>query len=648
MILVYRYAAAGPHVNRDLVESQMYAAHKHRNALVEDECARRAEVRELELSMGNMPEVKRALALAKEQTELAIAAITRHRSKTRKRDEPNDLKEAIKAARATEQEAYIAFNTMRATLRSLCKPCHTAKLADPCVHATPLAIKYRNAVDEINERTLERTRVARGKSGCHWGTYSIVERAAKQSFGALKLYDKTGAPLDPSFERWSGEGEVGVQIQNRRLDVVKATSGTDRQIRLTLPDERAWQRLPGIRTHRDCEQMARLGEISLRISSTEDDKPIWTTCRLDMHRPLPVGASINAATIHRRMVGPHARWHLTLTVDAPTIQRNRPEGVAPKVVAVDVGWRICGDELRVAGWQDSDGQRGELRLSAADIAMLHKPEAMRGERDKRFDKIIATLGAWRKDNQDMLPDWLREATATMHAWKSEARMVKLWSRWYHERFDGDETAYDALSSWQARARHEWAVESITRNQARRRRKEKYRIFAAQLARTYETIVVEKFDKNKVAAKPPVEAETAENKTARSNRVIVATSELIDCIETAARGRQAVVAAMPCANTTRECPVCGRIDDRGAADSIRLTCECGAEWDQDVDGATTILLERWRKRPGDAKIAGAARKDKSDSTFEEVQETKHQRMKRQRANKVARMQAAREACANGAE
>jgi len=151
-----------------------------------------------------------------------------------------------------------------------------------------------------------------------------------------------------------------------------------------------------------------------------------------------------------------------------------------------------------------------------------------------------------------------------------------------------------------------------------------------LARTYGTVVLEKFDKRDVARRPKTEDE-GEARPARSNRQLAAVSELCGCIEEAGTSRGRTVVQVPCANSTRECPECGRVEDRRAAENVNISCSCGHVWDQD-DGAADTLLGRWRERPSDAKTAGSARKAKND---EQNGEKRWQKAKRKGREKAAR-------------
>jgi hypothetical protein len=628
MKLVYKYALASPHENFDLIDLQMRAAHRYRNTLVEIERGRRAAVRLVEAEAGDMPAAQRALTMAIGARELADGAIKRHRARSRKRDEPQEMRDTLRAARVAERDAAKAFRELRLKIKD-----------------SPAMIAARDA---IGERAKELQRSARANCGVYWGSYLLVEGAVSDSFSDTSLYNKDGHANDPAWARWTGEGSVGVQIQTatadkatKSLTVERAASGNDSRLRIVLPDERAWDRSG--RTHRECENMARQAQLSIRIGSNGRD-PVWGSWRMDMHRPLPVGSTIQLATVHRKRVGPYDRWHVTFTLDVPASTRASTAGTG--TIAVDVGWRVMGDELRVAGWQDDTGDRGELRLSAKDLAVLRAPEAMRSARDLRFDAARLALSVWLRDHREILPDWLRVISANVHAWKAEARMVALRNRWMDARFADDEAAYDALTNWAFRARHDWAVESCARGQALRRRREKYRVWAAQLATKYDTIVIENFDKRRVAATS--RDATTENETARANRVLASTSELVSCMETAARSRRAALFAVPCADTTRTCPTCGLVESRDAAAAVRLECECGARWDQDVDGAPLVLLARWRERPGDAKIVVSAREQEKTNENGEKKEGRWAKVARLRAEKVARMATAREADADGAE
>lgn len=620
--LVYRYGLHAPHEGVDVLKDQLHRAHKYRNVLVEIERARRLAVHMVEQEVGDLVQARRALASAIAAEESIVDAVRKHRAKSRKRDEPTEMRAALLSARAARKEASATARQMRQAVKE-----------------SPTAQAAR---DEIGERAKELAKAAYAESGVYWGQRALVDEAASDSFSDTPMYDNSELNL-PRFERATGDGAFGLQIMGG-LDAEKLHGCQDTRLRLRAPDPRAWN---GSRSDR--RRYGSTAELSLRVGSV-GRTPIWARWVCDMERPLPQGARVLYVTVHRVMRGPHSEWSLCLTLDVPAGAYARGGGKTPTVggaVAVDVGWRKMGDELRVCGWQAESGARGELRLTAAQLLQLHLPEEIRSERDTLFeiarDRLARVCSALAKR-----PAWIETA---LGQWKSQARLAALCQRW-PEGSQGAvlDAAYRDLCVWYYRDRHLWEVETSRRAQALKMRREIYRIFAADLARRYETIVVEKFDKRRIAERPKTGSseDRTQNEIARSNRVTACTHSLIDSIGHAARARCRSAVAMPAVDTTRTCPTCGLVEDRRAAIFVRLACECGAVWDQDVDGASAVLLARWRERPGDAKIVAGARKVENRRENAEVKETRWQKARRKGAEKAARMAAARESAGNAAE
>lgn len=629
--LVYRYGLHAPHEGVDVLKDQLHRAHRYRNMLVEIERARRLAVHMVEQEAGDLVAARQTLAKATATEEAIADAVRKHRAKSRKRDEPAELRASLLVARAARKEASALARQVRQAVKT-----------SPAAQA---------ARDAIGERAKGLAKAAYAESGVYWGQRALVDEAASNSFSDTPMYNSAHELTLPRFEGSSGNGAFGLQIMGG-LDAEKLHGCQDTRLRLRAPDPCAWS---GARSDR--RRYGSSAELSLRVGS-DGRAPVWARWVCDMERPLPQGARVLYATVHRVMRGPHSEWSLCLTLDVPAGAYARGGGKVPTVggaVAVDVGWRVMGDasgdrtrdELRVCGWQDETGARGELRLTAAQLAQLHLPEEIRSERDTLFeiarDRLAKVVEIAAKK-----PEWVDK---TLRQWKSQARLAALCQRWPEESQGAVlDAAYRDLCVWYYRDRHLWEVETSRRPQALLMRREIYRIFAADLARRYETIVVEQFDKRSVAVLPTTgsEADRAQNETARSNRVVAATSVLVDSIAHAARSRCRAAVAMPAADTTRTCPACGLVENRPAEANIRLACDCGAVWDQDVDGAPAVLLARWRERPGDAKTLTGARFEEKPLGDGEVRESRWQRVARMRREKEARMDAARETVDNGAE
>ena len=660
--LVYKYGLRAPHENRDLALADLRLAHEYRNKLIEIERARRARVRLAEDAL--LGEPRRKLTETEKALKVAVEAVTKYRASTRKRAAPEELIEALKVARLHQKEASYAFRVARRRVQPSCSACKKAELPTPCEHSTPEGRQLLTELDAAEDAAKAAIKEYRNASGPSWGTYLLVDAAARQSFSKLPLYDLNGQPNDPRHVRWTGEGSIGVQLQGG-LSVEKTLAGEDTQLRISPPPAACWD--PGAGSRRARSRQSRESEVWLRIGSN-GRKPIWCKFGVHMQRPLPPGAEIMWAVAHCRRVGPHFDWYLTVTLRVDDVTALKPRiNAARDAVAIDVGWRVFGEgetyELRVGYWSDgSDAPpvivrerdirtpgfvippRGELRLDTATLNQLTQPEGVRSERDVLFDGAKARLIEWLKTPHKNEPEWvdpdgvvvtLREHCKALHAWRSQAKMAALttrWGEWLKEHPNADRWAYDMLVAWRGQDRYLWAVESRWRDRALRRRRELYRLFGVALARTYATVVLEKFDKRDVARRPKAEDE-GEAHPARSNRQIAAVSELCECIEQAATSRGRGAVQVPCENSTRECPVCGRIEDRKAAEAVNIGCSCGHVWDQD-DGAADTLLARWRERPGDGGDGGSARKPKNPSSNGTV-ESHWQKARRKGAEKAAR-------------
>ena len=617
MKVVYRYGLHAPHEGADIVHEQMRLAHRFYNTLVAIERGRRAAVRAVESEAADLPAVIRAFAAADEVEANAYRAIKRHRAETRKRDESERLKVTLAEAKAIKREASLAVRAARAAIKT--------------------GINVQTARDRIGELAKLLANNAYDHSGCYWGQRALVMESAADSFADTPMYTSDWTPNEPRFKRYIyNAGAVGLQIMGG-ISVSALHGCEDSRVRLRAPDARAWS---GARSER--RAYGSTAELWLRVGS-DGRAPVWAKWACDMPRALPSDAKIVWVSVHQRDMGPHCRWSVSITIETAGAALREP--TAGGSVAVDIGWRVMGDRLRGAGWQDSRGARGELSLDAATLAALHEPEMIRSERDERFELARNAFARWLDAAGEYAPPWLRESARNVRQWHSPARLSALCRKM--ENAEGDLNAAQAamlrdLACWERRDRHLWACETRRRERALARRREIYRVFAARLADRYDTIVVEQFDLRKVAAVPVIgeKEDVTQNETARSNRVIAALSDLIGALKLACKSRGRELRAASAVDSTRACPNCGLVEDRRAAESVRLRCECGAEWDQDIDGAPAVLLAR--EHSSDTKIIVSARKNGTVSDLAVVMESRWARVRRLRAEKEARMRSAREA------
>ena len=448
--------------------------------------------------------------------------------------------------------------------------------------------------DDINAKAADLRRGARALTNAYWGTYLLIEAADDQS-------RKASAP--PRFCRWDGDGAIGVQIQGGMTAI---SLDVDTRVQLH-----------GTGKHR---------VLRMRIGS-EGRSPVWADIPIHWHRDWPAGAVLKQACVHMRRRGRKSVWSAEFSLSMPEPVRTCGSGV----VGVDLGWRMIEKEERVCTYTSEDGRNvGELRLTAHELSGFDRVESLRSTRDKLRNEMQAIILARRADPN--ASPWFVERTRHAHAWQSAGKFFRL-----ARELDADEgETKDALKAWMYRDTHLSDWECNQRQKNLDHRKKKYEAFAAQLAHTYETLVLEKFDLRAFARRPDKNTprddsgrqESHQEENARAQRHEAATSILRGILRNAFERRGGHVVEVSAVDTTRTCGACGLVVDRDFAASIDWICDCGAHHDQDVN-ASDNLCERWRAQEnariarGDKRAKGAVKR-----------ESKWSRLKREKAEREA--------------
>ena len=220
-----------------------------------------------------------------------------------------------------------------------------------------------------------------------------------------------------------------------------------------------------------------------------------------------------------------------------------------------------------------------------------------------FDEARATLAMHL--GTLALPEWLATETRSLAQWRGFGRLATLTHRWRERRFEGDAAAFGALEAWRAQDEHLWDWEANQRRKTLLYRRELYRIAAADLARRYETVVLEKFDLRAVATLPDATSASSDNDNARSVRFVAAPSELRLAVTQAFVARSGRVEHVDAAGTTYICAACGSAEEWDQARELRHTCSrCAREWDQDDNAARNILARA--PAPNEEMAAAPAR------------------------------------------
>lgn len=615
----YKYGLRPPHINAALVSTQISAAHRYYNKLIELERERRDRDAEATRSYAPTIEMLEAwVAAVEERLEAAVKDIRRTRARTRSRSDTSEQRQCATEARIQLREVRRLLRDERRALRD--------------------DVELKARTDEIKEEFEEYVRVARNSSTVFWGTYLVIE-------AAVDLAKKS--PTPPAFRRWSGQGLVGMQLQKGGLDAREVQSGLDRRLQLISAPPPGANYPPGAprpdpRSKRSKKRQHKI--LRLRVGSVGRD-PIWAEWRAILHRPIPPTATIVWAKVVRERLAGKDRWSLHLTVKLPA---PRPQ-VTDGVVAVDLGWRRHNGTLRVGYLVDHKGAEHDFKLDVNVLAELAKVDDLRSIRDKNFDAIRDWLVAWRAATpaQGEIPATSREDAPTCAApasrtwwddalqylaqWKAPRRLAGLVARWRNERWPGDDEAFAQVDAWAQQDTHLWLWETNLRDQVLRRRREQYRVLGAKLARHYSTLVLEDFDLRVMQRHQLAEVKEGEIQPARSQQRLAAPSELRSCLVNAFASAGGLVVYVNPAYTTRICHACGSVEKWDAAAYLNHVCSmCGEGWDQDYNAAQNLLTRynEWCEA-GDVEAKGV--KVVNHGQVEEKEAAWHKRKREKKEN-----------------
>lgn len=550
-VRVYTYGLPmGPTENGDLVREQMRLAHRYRNDLIAVERGRRAAVRAIIAEVGDIAEIDAEIAEASKELE-SIRAETR-------------------AARATERSRRASSprspraKELREHLREL--RAHRKRVQAMIKGDAEVQAK----IAEVNQRALDLSKALRAKCGVYWGTYLLVEAAVDAA---------RRGKMDPKFQRWDGQGRIGVQIQGG-MPAVSVMDGTDTRLRIGRVDDRAW-------TARSRGERRRLSRTTLQMRVGSDGRdPIWATFPMIMHRPLPKDGIIKMADVSVKRIGTRERWELHVTVDAPSL--DGPERQGDRRAAVHFGWRSRPDGVRVAYLVDSDGASEEIVVPTEIIARLEHADSLRSIRDRELNAIKAALPKLMPDD---VPEWMRAELRRIPLLRSPAKLTSIVYRWSREWFEGDSEAFTAAEEWRRQDRHLYQWEMSEREKTRLRRRDLYRNIAARLAREYDEIVVDGTDFSSLARTPePEDDRDRMSEAVQYNRAAASPGELRLAITQAAQKRGTRIVTPPKGlRFSVTCFICGGSCSDVGPDAVTFICESSGEVvDRDENASRNLL------------------------------------------------------------
>lgn len=404
-VRVYTYGCLPPSENRELVDKQIFLARLYRNRLINIELDRRNRYREITGAHQDLSGVTAEILEVGARLEEVRTVIKMARKSSRSRvQQPN----------AAEQ-AKLLVQTLK-ELRKKAAEIRSALKNDPVLVA---------AIEASEEQAHEDVRQARAKCGVYWGSYLLVE-------AAIEAARKSRS--DPKFGRWDGNGRVGVQIQGG-ASTADVMSGKCELLRIDALHEDHWKTRSGRRASKT--------HVHMRVGSDHKRRAIWAKFPMILHRPLPADATIKGAVVVRRRVARNDRYELQIVFEAASVAREYMPESAP-VAAINLGWRVRPEGLRVAMVVDELGETREFILPQVILDRLDHADSLRAIRDRYLDSFRpAAIAAVHSIPE--LPEWMAADVKTMHLWKSADRYAKFVSRWAEESGLPEVARYDRIS-----------------------------------------------------------------------------------------------------------------------------------------------------------------------------------------------------------
>ena len=517
----------------------------------------------------------------------------------------------------------------------------------------------------VNDVADQLSKKAKESSGLGPGTSRWVTEAAKVSFAktifspkGLKPYDKTGSIGIQLTESTAEKGTKGLTVarafscQDPRF---KLEVRPDVRLRKPHPDKQAciariklagrgdkgtYVDVPVI-LHRAMPPDAvikwvylrvdRIGNIpTYRLQLTLESQEFVRKTDLENHVAINFGwRALRSGNIRVATVWDGER-HQYLELD-----KSLREFVRHKTSLLSAADRVFNEaKLTLRGWIEQNGLQPELRQAMQAMPFWCwkvEPEELTRMSDQEFRTMLGRhLPNWRNtqklarlssellkqvpnmDHQEVYRRWVQERIPAKpqgvpwSRWKKERKALDLFPSWAELSawYDGPELERLALylHIWVEKNDHlvNWARRSEKR--IFRHRREIYRRFARNLARTFGHVVVERWDKSETAELPEAEYDTRtpQEEKASAIRQFAGVSLLAQALEHAfGRPYFHKETAVDISQVHFGCG--GRADDTLPHPLTHCT-RCGETYDQDVNAARHL----WHKWLGDDQIPGPAR------------------------------------------
>jgi len=487
--------------------------------------------------------------------------------------------------------------------------------------------------DEIQEWFESEFKRIKNESPCYPGTKAAVSDAAMKSF--------SDSMVDPAFKPFDGG-----RVERQLLEAVKG------KYIAAIPERIMSGELRNICITPVMPKLSNGGEYQAKIRLAND---VYVTVNFIMHRPLPQDSSAKFVRVLAKRVGNHFKFELQFVIEFDLPDRQTTDSL----IALDIGWRVLDDGsfLVATSWDGKETK--QLKLPSELASINARCVELLGYADKHLDNIKVFAGEHKEDIAKVIGD--RMDLSHIHKWRSSKKMRKLtnifvqdvldervhelwrswkkhrgfnktkgqtWSQWRALRKTPPKDLYDkpdiifawassldlsndeciavCLEWWRRKDIHLTDYARNTQHRLFLRRREIFRVFASQIAKKYDTLVIAKLNRSKLAEKPKADKDrrTKHDENTNSVRQFVGPSILVQACKEAFRG--SVVELSGVKNLHHNCG--GKPKTEHKIQNV-LCGKCEKMFNHDLNYAK-VLYHRGSERSGGAAGTGSARKSAS--------------------------------------
>lgn len=301
-----------------------------------------------------------------------------------------------------------------------------------------------------------------------------------------------------------------------------------------------------------------------------------------IHRQIPAAAIVKEVALVGKKQSPTLAWEIYLAV---MIEIPKPEPAAnSRICGIDVGWRkVATCRCKVTCMPGTPHMRVAVLYNGQSHEELVVPLRWR---DQTFGEIsLERLTNIQRQRDALLERTKKKLEALAVPQHPQARNGTL-IRLLHDTQDA--AVKQLLEAWQRDNDRYVRLARWIENRMRGRYDWLYRNWAADVAKSYGTVRVEKVDFREMSYGKANHADLA-LRAAAERRTLAACGRLLRLVRNAVTKAGGAIEEVPAAHTTDVCALCGAAFEAGAA--IIGRCSNGHERDQDWQASENIYANR---------------------------------------------------------